>query len=322
MDDYEKLYFTVWHARAAMLRYSARETCILATRIIGHITRDLLGVTTLPIAVGVTGLNPIAFAKIQAGEDFAGVDGAVGLHCLHRGDLGDRPGEWWGGHLMCIIDGKYLVDPSADQFSVPESDIVVPGPLVVEAGDDARRAELAEFSEGDRHLSFELPGGGLIDYDPHPEDLSYMDSMDWEDTVPGDKLYDHAFQTVEGLLDLYGDGPMPELPDLPWALTKRTASREEAQARDMQAVVELGYTPEEVRVKMEREEQRERARATARITKGMERGAQAHAAIARAAQDAAAAGSTLGALLAGHDPSNPSQPAAPNQKASSPPSSP
>lgn len=305
MDDYEKLYFTVWHARAAMLRYCSRETCILATRIVAQIARDLLGHSVTPLAAGVLGLNPVALAKVLAGEDFAGVEGAIGLTCAHRGpDANAEPGEWWGGHLICLVDGRFLVDASADQFAHPEHDIIVPGPIVLGAtGKD--RDDLIKFAEGDQHMSFRLPGGGLLQYAPHPEDLSYMDSMDWEDTGPGDRLYDYVLQTVEGLLDLYGDAPqIPDLPELPRSFSKRDTSHEEVQRRDMRAVKELGYTPEELRVKIKREDEREKARRVAKLARGMERGAEIHQAIGKAATSAAAAGATLGVLL-GNDPAKP-----------------
>lgn len=158
---------------------------------------------------------------------------------------------------MCIIDGKYLVDPSADQFSEPAEAIIVAGPMIAEA-EGKRRSELAKFAEGDTHLTFGLPEGALIDYEPHPEDLSYMDSMDWEETKPGDKFFDFVFETVEGLLDLYADAPsLPFLPELPPALSKRTASPEELKAADAAGIKALGYSKEEIDGRTQREYQRE-----------------------------------------------------------------
>jgi hypothetical protein len=266
MDEAETLYFTAWHTRAAMLRYSSKESCILSTRLFEQIAKSLLGANVIPLAVGATILNAEGLRRAEAGETFENEEGgAVGVICSHRGEKADRPGQWWGGHLVCLVNGNWLVDISADQFCFPEHGIILPGPLATPLAPMYSAEDLLNGGTA----SFSNPNGGSISYEGHAEDLSYRHSMDWEETMPGDRLYDYVHQTVEGLLDIYRDGPMI-LPRMPATVSKRTDDDATVMAFEARAFRELGYTEAELEARNQRERLRESTRALKHATAGQE----------------------------------------------------
>jgi hypothetical protein len=242
-----------------MLQHATLETCILTTKMLCHIIPELVGVNVMPVGVGVVAANPAARRSIEGGalvtKNKEG--GEVVMMCSHRGDQADKPGEWWGGHLILVADNRYLVDGSADQFNTPEVGVYTK-PFVADLGSDTIAYD---WLMGSDIIGFELPDGGCMGYEPHLEDFSYRPSMDWDETGPGDKMYEWVLERVRGLLEMYSEMGEPlnprMLPKLPKTLSRKWGySLEEIQKREFQSAVKLGYTPRELKERAAREDER------------------------------------------------------------------
>lgn len=262
MDLQERLQFVTHHTRAAMLLHATLETCILTTKMLCHIIPELVGVNVMPIGVGVIGCNAAGRASIESGAIVTKnkEGGEVVLMCSHRGEKADQPGEWWGGHLVLIADNRFLVDGSADQFNTPEVGFRT-HPFVADLGSSE---DAYEWMMSHDMLGFECPEGACVGYEPHLEDFSYRPSMDWDETKPGDKMYDWVAERVSGLLEAYEGVPVTPrlLPALPETLSRRRGSPMKAiAAREFQSAIALGYTKEELLEKTQREEERTAAKA-------------------------------------------------------------
>lgn len=262
MNREEQITFITHVARATALKYLTRETCILSTRMVGLILENLIGARTLPIAVSAVAVNAKGAALLDEGKTIEdmGADPEVALLvCRHKGPQADKPGDWWGGHLTMLVDGRYFVDASADQFTFARGGITVDSPIVYDLGDDAML-----FLNDEKQLGFRSEDGAAIVYQSELEDLTYRDSHDWENTAAGDRLYEYVATGVEGLWDIFGEAenfsevPLPALPNAPW---KRELDQAELEARDAVAVIELGYTRADLEAMAQREGERETKRA-------------------------------------------------------------
>lgn len=262
MDFQERLHFVTHHTRAAMLQHSTLETCILTTKMLCHVIPDLLDTKVMPVGVGVIGPNEAARAAMENDDMVeAGTTGdQTVIMCSHRGDQADRPGEWWGGHLVLVAANRYLVDGSADQFDTPDAHFRT-RPFILDFGD----SEVAyEWLMGDDMVALELPEGACIGYEPHLEDFSYRPSMDWDETQPGDRMYEWVVERVRGLLEAYGDSKLTPsmLPPLPKTLSRKFGDSKEAIfKRELSAAFKLGYTRTELAERIIREEVRTLAKA-------------------------------------------------------------
>lgn len=261
MDLQERLQFVTHHTRAAMLKHATLETCILTTKMLCHIIPELVGVNVMPIGVGVIGCNAAARVSIEGGSIVTKnkEGGEVVLMCSHRGEDADQPGEWWGGHLVLIADNRFLVDGSADQFNTPEVGFRT-RPFV----SDFESNEVAyDWMMGEDMIGFECPEGACVGYEPHLEDFSYRPSMDWDDTVPGDRMYDAVAERVGGLLGALGDSKLTPamLPPLPTTLSlRRGDTKKEIFDRELASAKRLGYTAAELAERIRREEERSAAK--------------------------------------------------------------
>lgn len=251
MNEHELIIFAQWHMRCTILRYVSRESCILSVRILADIL-GRLGIPAIPLATGALALNEAALTKHKAGEEFADDDEAFGHRCIHEGISDDK---WYKGHVVLVAGGRYLCDPSADQFAHPEKDLIVL-PLTLDLVDGPGlppEFTLGAFLDGDTTVGAALPHGGAISYQAHQDDFSYIDCMDWEDSAPGDRLFDAVVETTMGILDLYADEPMPDLPQLPAGISAKDRN---IKAWELKAIKDLGYTEDEMKEKNEREDER------------------------------------------------------------------
>jgi hypothetical protein len=251
MEQSELLFFAMWHARCEILRHSNRESCILSTKIVGDLFNSL-GVRAIPVAVDVIGMNQVSYEKAQRGEEIdARVPPDFAQRCKVDPDAEDPEGTTWPGHLVLVAD-RWMFDPSADQFSRPDCAYKVLPMMIRFESDEMLEAW---FHDGVRQ-GLDLPDGGVISYEAHPEVLTYRVSSDWEDSAPGDGLWESVMAKTTGLIDLYRDFEpgLPPLPELPPAFSSNepmTPERAEAMAK---SIAELGYDLGDV-VKRQREEE-------------------------------------------------------------------
>jgi hypothetical protein len=241
MDEPTLMYFAMWHARCEILRHSTRESCILSTKLLCDLMNQL-GVKAMPVAVDVIGLNQVALEKEQKGEEFDATDPderAFGARCKVDPDSEDPEGTNWPGHLVLIAGGRFMLDPSADQFARADYDYHV-RPTMIEFEDDD---QLETWLYDGVRQGFLLPEGGMLTYEAHPDVVTYRTCSDWEDSHPGDGLYDSVMAKTHGLIGIYEDvEELPDLPDLPPARSARDPMTDEAMADTLKSMKELGYS--------------------------------------------------------------------------------
>jgi hypothetical protein len=250
MDQATLMYFAMWHARCEILRHSNRESCILSTKIVCDLFNQL-GHKAMPVTVDVIGMNQVSFEKTMRGEDPDISEGSPDFasRCKVDPDKEDPEGTSWPGHLL-LIAGRWLFDPSADQFARPDRDFIV-RPMMVEFESD----EMLEawLYEGLRQ-GCELPDGGVISYEAHPDVVTYRVSSDWEDSKAGDGLWESVMAKTHGLIDLYQDvDELPDLPELPPSRSSTEPITAETIDEMAASVTELGYGIHDL-VKREKDE--------------------------------------------------------------------
>lgn len=238
MDQATTLFFAMWHARCEILRHSSRESCILSTKIVCDLFNQL-GVRAMPVTVDVVGMNTAALEKAKRGEDPNCSEGSPDFasRCKVDPDAEEPEGSKWPGHLV-LVAGRWMFDPSADQFARPDFDFIV-RPMMVEF--ESEEMLEAWLYDGVRQ-GIELPDGGVISYEAHPEVLTYRISSDWEDTKEGDGLWESVMAKTHGLVGIYEDvEELPDLPDLPPSRSSDEPMTPERMADTLKSIAELGY---------------------------------------------------------------------------------
>lgn len=252
MEQRDLLFFAMWHARCELLRHGTKESCILSTKILCDLFNQL-GVRAMPVAVDVIGMDKIAVEMSERGEDIDVTDPeckGFAYRCKVDPDNEDPEGSTWPGHLV-LVAGRWMFDPSADQFSRDEYGCEV-RPLMVEFESDE---EMDTWLNDGERRGIKLPEGGLISYEAHPDVLTYRISSDWEDSKPGDPLWESVMAKTHGLMGIYEDvEELPDLPDLPPGRSHNEPMTPENMAKNLESIAELGYNLEDL-VKRQEEEQ-------------------------------------------------------------------
>jgi hypothetical protein len=194
------------------------------------------------MTVSVKAANKEWRAAIDAGQDPEQIEAAQAIHIESLRDDDPRAAEldessWPGGHLVLVAGGRYLIDPSADQLSYPDLGITNK-PFVADLGDVAE-----QFLSGIDDGVFAIPtdDDATVAYIPHPEDLSYAESTDWQLCVPGDAMFDRIFDQTVGLIDLVRDAEqLPPYAELPIALRKGDIFEPNRLRQAIRSGVELG----------------------------------------------------------------------------------
>jgi hypothetical protein len=242
ISELELLHYAMWHARCEIVRHASAESCIISVRIVGKLC-DHIGMSSIPMPVAVKCVNAQWRDAIDNGRDPEEDDAAHAVHIEHLDADDERAAQldessWPGGHLVLVAGGRYLIDPSADQLSYPDMGITTV-PFVADMEDAAD----AFISGGMEDAVFAVPteDGGTVAYIPHPEDLTYADSTDWQLCVPGDAMFDRIFDQTVGLIDLVRDAErLPPYAELPIALRKGDIFEPNRLRQAIRSGVELG----------------------------------------------------------------------------------
>lgn len=265
MDQANLMYFAMWHARCEILRHSTRESCILSTKLLCDILNQL-DITAMPVAVDMIGMNQLALDKEQRGEEFDPTEPderAFAARCKVDPQAEDPEGTSWPGHLVLIAGGRFMLDPSADQFAREDYDFIVKPVIIEFEGDD----QLESWLYDNVRQGFLLPDGGVLTYEARPDVVTYRTSSDWEDSVPGDHLYDSVMNKTHGLIGIYEDvEELPPLPDLPPSRSSREPMTDETMRDSLKSMKELGYTMSEL-VEREQAEQKRQQQRRERLAK-------------------------------------------------------
>jgi hypothetical protein len=106
--------------RAVLTEWPAYRSCIASTRVAVEVA-GYFGVPVVPIAFAVDYFTQSFLDSKGTEGACVGVDGTGGLTPATGG---------WDGHLVPILDRRWLCDVSADQFSRPGR-LLVPGPSIL-----------------------------------------------------------------------------------------------------------------------------------------------------------------------------------------------
>jgi len=217
-SEREFIYFGAYMVRAIMLNDVGYESCVLTSKLVSELyTR--LGIRTMPIICQVTALNPAAWERVEDGgkiELFADPDeDAYATNIPH--DPERHSPEALQGHLAVIVANRYLVDASIDQLARPDRNLYI-DPLILEFGEDDDSIGFEGFIGGDPAM-VNLPNGGGMIYQPHAEDLEYLNGADWQEFADDPKsmeVLDGAMGLIQFALD---EGEFPSLPRLPTSIS-------------------------------------------------------------------------------------------------------
>jgi hypothetical protein len=166
----------VEHAAEVFPRHFTKDCCINATRVLVEVMAHF-GVSAQPLSVSCVAHNKILVDCIEkhrgslteAEVDEAYDNGAWGVR-IETGKQVKPNG--WPGHLVAVVNNKWLVDSSAGQMSRPHKGIQLPPIVVVPA---TRR-----FQSGDELCVLTGPEGALLLYEAKPGDTSYVTASGWE----------------------------------------------------------------------------------------------------------------------------------------------
>lgn len=260
MDQRALMYFSMWHMRCEILRHATRESCILSAKILCDLYAQI-GVQAMPLTVDVIAANRVTVERQAKGEpvDVEDDTDSFAMQCKVIPGGGDPESDFWNGHLVVLADGRYICDPSADQFARPERGILaLPSMFAFEEED---RIDLWLHGEQDR-AGVRLEEGGMLAYEAHPEEVSYRASPDWTETKAGEGLWESVMSKVHGLIGIYEDvEELPQLPALPPSRSAKEPLSDEDLARSLASMQELGYTVKDL---TEREEAEARRKLKAR----------------------------------------------------------
>ena len=263
MIERDLLYYAMRVMRGEILRHASRESCILSSRLLCHVYREL-GYSAMPICVGATALNARAFELVTTGREAESADDPDSFGIAIRHQYVEDPPEdgMFPGHVA-VVAGDYFVDPSADQMSRPEHRLFIE-PILASFADE-QTGSIMDFIEGSVEPAYRLPDGGMVMYRAFADDTSYYTSGDWKNMHPGDALYERILDTTLGLVEAVRDcDELPPLPPLPRSHSSYEGATPEAIEDGLRSARELGeeIPPEVLRAALAA--QSEAANATAR----------------------------------------------------------
>lgn len=163
-------------ARPVMLKYWAKNSCIASTRLAVEYLRGK-GIRADALAVEVLAFSPAMARRV---EEHGGVPDeetfeewcredekvwSIGLGVPHPA----LEEEGFVGHVVCMVENKWLLDLSIDQASRPERDMPLE-PLYALASENILAGKPSVL----RH-----PSGITLEYGPRPEDRSFLTAPDW-----------------------------------------------------------------------------------------------------------------------------------------------
>jgi len=181
----------VWPAiRRAHLRI---DCCINATRIWLEAIKILMPhASAKPLSVRAITRNAEARRLMDETPDFTEADWkASGARLVDVGAPEEIYKNWpnaprgaAAGHLVIVFNGKFLVDPSAEQMARPK--LLVPDVVIAPVHQ--------RFLTGKGVLSLEIPGDGELIYEAKPKDHAFLD-------FPGYQMHEGNARVLVDLLN-------------------------------------------------------------------------------------------------------------------------
>lgn len=131
VSEQTRLKLIVNVVRQEVLRGWQRDSCIASSRVLSEVLR-YFGYTSEPFPVSVCAFNKAGFERLNTGDhdvaNWPEEAWSVGIQ-----GSGVSKDNRWDGHLVLLVDGRWLVDPSLDQVSRPQRGIEL-HPAVLDTG--------------------------------------------------------------------------------------------------------------------------------------------------------------------------------------------
>lgn len=171
-EEILKVYSQI--ARPIILEYFRKDSCIASTRITVEVF-SRLGFKATPLPCYVQIYNS-KFREIFEREKHWPTKEEMKKWITEGGwgisiGLGDHKGGGYVGHLVAIVENKYLIDSSIDQAERPNKEIFLPTILVKEINRNFRRGK-------ENHTIINDEGTVMV-YEPRIKDRKWEVSPDW-----------------------------------------------------------------------------------------------------------------------------------------------
>lgn len=172
IEEVLKVYTRI--ARPIILEYFRKDSCIASTRITVEVF-SRLGFKAIPLACHVQIYNS-KFREIFERESHWPTKEEMGKWITEGAwgigiGFGDKKEQGYLGHLVAIVENRYLIDSSIDQADRPNKEIFFPGIMVTEVTRDFRRGKEKHTIINDR--------GTVMVYEPKIKDRKWETSLDW-----------------------------------------------------------------------------------------------------------------------------------------------
>lgn len=155
--------------RPILLQYFSLDSCIASS----NVSRQILWAHHIyaeaaPVKAYVVNAKGDEFLRKGHPEWVKGMrDGAYAVGVGYGGPNPDK----WDGHLVLVVDHRYLVDMSGDQFARPEYGIEVK-PFYA-------RLDGVDLTGRKSRLALGLPNGGVLLYEGDPDNQLFRRAPDW-----------------------------------------------------------------------------------------------------------------------------------------------
>jgi hypothetical protein len=172
VEEVLKVYARI--ARPVILEYFRKDSCIASTRITVEVF-SRLGFKAMPFPCTVQIYNN-KFREIFEREKHWPTKKEMGKWVTKGAwgigiGFGDDRKEGYLGHMVAIVENRYLVDSSLDQAERPNKEIYLPAILVTEVNRDFRR--------GKKELTIVNERGTVMVYEPRIKDRKWEATPDW-----------------------------------------------------------------------------------------------------------------------------------------------
>lgn len=171
LDEQEILKLINTVCRTETLRQFSVTSCVASTRVLTDVLQ-YFGHSSEPLPVTVVAMNEGALEQLHQGvpvEDWPQDAWSVGVV-----GTGVSENKRWDGHLVAIVDGKWLVDPSLDQASRPQRGLKL-DPCVLDATSWTDKAQRATWRS---------ENGIVLVYQQMTNPGNWRSSPDWALTKP------------------------------------------------------------------------------------------------------------------------------------------
>jgi hypothetical protein len=179
----ETVLGTIGRAQPKMRARYGPNGCVVCTRIAVETLRRN-GIRAQPLPVSVTVYNPVMTGYLEANDPVGAERDPQACQAMF-GFTGNAPPGMWDGHLVCIVQGRILVDLTLDQVNQWGNGF---------AATPARLPVPPDFVRGGT-VSF-TNQGCFVQYDARPDDKSYLTLSDWNDRSEREPLIRHIEQLL------------------------------------------------------------------------------------------------------------------------------